>query len=195
VAEAAPSRPSPAAETPSDTPRLYGPGAPLNGARETASVALPVPQALSGSSAPPDRPPASAPATTSDSVSALVSRARRQIDDRHLTTPIGDNALETVRAMESAAAAGIEPTRLRAAIVDSYLRLGALAEQRGQYPLARVYYRRAQQAVPGHQLISARLSAVETRMEKDREEAPPLRSAPSSITIQTPVISDTPRLR
>ena len=186
-----------ATEPPTSTPRIPVNPPPQEVAVGRADLHPAAPVAQSGSSSP--APTAVAPALgeprhTPAAVTALVNQARRQIDDRRLTTPIGDNALETVRAMEAAAAAGVEPARLRAAIVDSYLRLGALAEQRGQFPLARIYYRRAQQAVPDHEKIGARLEAVESRLEEGRGE-PRSDARQGELAAPPAMPSDAPKLR
>jgi hypothetical protein len=124
-------------------------------------------------------------------IASLTARAQRQIDGHRLTTPAGDNALETVAAIEGVAATAPEAEEIRDAIVDSYLKLGRQAELRDQAAIARTYYRRGLQARPGHAALSQRLRALLREEPQASASAP----APEAAPALGPPLDDTPTLR
>jgi len=118
---------------------------------------------------PPPRPaPQAAPQvdTTAQRVRALVEQARRQIAAKRLTTPPGDNALETVRRIRELTPQAPEIAQLVAAMVDTYRRWAALAERDGEWSDARSFYERALLVTPDDADLRARLKDAEERSRR-----------------------------
>jgi type II secretory pathway predicted ATPase ExeA len=133
------------ASLPADA-RADAPPPPAPAAAPTQTAALPPPAA-----APPPPPPAAAPQPDplAQRVEALLTIAERQVRDRRLTTPRGDNAVETLRSVEAIAPGRPEVGAMLERIRATYVRWGRIAESRGDFDAARRFYARGLDAVPG----------------------------------------------
>ena len=151
---------------------LMGEGAPR---REEPAAEASLPEV-------PDRAPlrdepateaAAAPGVESgveERVGALLARADEQLAQMQLTSPAGDNALESYRAVlelrpdDARARSGLGDIRGR------YLEWAGRAEDRADLEVAARYYERALLAVPGDEEIERRRAALSERMARAREE-------------------------
>jgi type II secretory pathway predicted ATPase ExeA len=152
------------------------PAQPWWGTRTTVPIesAPPMPPAAP---APPPPPPAPPPVVTAPQpdpnegrVRALAQRADRQLEQKRLTTPIGDNALDTVREIEGLVPDHEAARRLRGQIAETYVRWARQAEVRRQVDDARRFYTRALQAKPDDAALREMLSALDGRGRTPGEE-------------------------
>ena len=101
---------------------------------------------------PPPPPP--------DPVATLLSKARKQERENKLTTPSGDNALETYQEVlqlapgQAAALAGVRR------IKEHYLQRGKKAEEGKEWKKAQTNYQEALEIDPGDQWVVAALKRV-----------------------------------
>ncbi|HYC04620.1 MAG TPA: AAA family ATPase [Azospirillaceae bacterium] len=147
---------------------------------------------------PPALPPAEAvqPVSPSADLAALLSRGRRQIEARQITTPGPDNALGTLRELEALAPGSREAAILRAEIVGTYRRWASLAVQRGEIANARVYYQRALRVEPQNREITDALDRLDERPPARRRPAPrPAATDPEPERPVDPYAPAPPRLR
>jgi formylglycine-generating enzyme required for sulfatase activity len=105
-----------------------------------------------------------------DPIRALLARADEQLEQRRLTSPAGDNALESYRAVLE-----LSPDDARAQdglikIRGRYLEWAARAEERADLEVAAGYYERALRAVPGDEEVERRRAALSERIARAREE-------------------------
>ncbi len=119
----------------------------------------------------PPIPPLSEP-MAGQRVDGLVELAHRQIRTRRLTTPLGDNAYETVRRIRALAPASPEIPALLTAITDIYRRWATQAEADGDVDEARRYYERALMVNPDDPALRAQIRAIEERGRR-AETSPP----------------------
>jgi type II secretory pathway predicted ATPase ExeA len=115
---------------------------------------------------PPPPPPAATepqPDPREPRIRILVQRADRQIELKRLTTPPGDNALETIREIEQVFPGHDGAAQLRSQIAATYERWGRQAQARRQVEDARRFYTRALQATPDNATIRAMLLALDAR--------------------------------
>jgi hypothetical protein len=105
--------------------------------------------ALPPAAATPPQPPAGTPDPLAQRVEAMLTIAERQVRDRRLTTPRGDNAVETLRGIEAIAPGLPEVDAMLQRIRATYVRWGRVAESRGDFDAARRFYARGLDAVPG----------------------------------------------
>ncbi|HUO82205.1 MAG TPA: ankyrin repeat domain-containing protein [Gammaproteobacteria bacterium] len=109
-----------------------------------------------------------------DEIAGLLESARRQIAERQLTTPAGDNARDTLLAVlehdpdNAGARSGL------AGLKDTYLRWGETAEGREQWADARLYYRRALELEPENEAAAVALERV-----RELQSAGPAAEVPS----------------
>jgi hypothetical protein len=115
--------------------------APAAGATVTPEASSGPEQAAAGSSAPDQA--AEAP-PTADAIADLVARADRQIAQKSLATPPGDNALETYQQIVALDKNDPAGPQLLARIKQTYLLWARAAEKRGQPEDARRLTERAQ---------------------------------------------------
>jgi len=110
---------------------------------------------------PPPAPVVAQPQPPAPEVVELLRGAQRQIDDERLTTPPGDNALESYRAVlrkapgNGEALAGIER------IAAIYVQWAKIAEAKGSAARARRYIEKALLAKPDDPELLAELRRLE----------------------------------
>jgi formylglycine-generating enzyme required for sulfatase activity len=101
---------------------------------------------------------------------AMLRRADQQFVANRLTLPAGDNALQSYREIlaidptHPEARAGIEAIRVRE------VELAESAEARGDLVKALSYYSRALLVVPDHPEVTRRMSALDERITRKREQ-------------------------
>lgn len=139
-------------------PPVRSPTRPLPAIPPPSPDSHPAAAPAEGRSSPPDTAPAAQ--TPGDRIAALADRGRRQVAVRHLTSPPGDNAFETLEAIR-----GLEPdaeviAELRAAIKSAYRRMGERAEDNNNWEEARRYYERALRVDPDDPEFLARWHAA-----------------------------------
>lgn len=148
-------------------PTAFVPVAPLPSAPPPAAAAAPSPP-------PAERGPA--PETLRE-VARLVDLAERQIADKLLTTPAGDNAFETYGRIVALIPDSPEAAAILDEIKDTYLSWAATAEERGGYEDARRFYERALSVDPDDAEVAQRLRALDEaeadEAEVDTAVAPP----------------------
>jgi hypothetical protein len=103
-------------------------------------------------------------------IRALAQRADRQLEQKRLTTPAGDNALDTVREIEGLVPGHEAAARLRSQIAETYVRWARQAEARRQVDDARRFYIRALQAKPDDPALREMLAALDGRGRTPGEE-------------------------
>lgn len=109
-------------------------------------------------------PPAPAPdPVRQQRLQALEEVARQQMAAKRLTTPPGDNALETVQRMQAEIPDTPAARDLLEAMADTYRRWGMLAERTGNWDDARRFYERGLRVLPGEPALVGLLRAVEER--------------------------------
>lgn len=109
-------------------------------------------------------PPAPAPdPVRQQRLQALEEVARQQMAAKRLTTPPGDNALETVQQMQAEIPDTPVARELLEAMADTYRRWGMLAERTGNWDDARRFYERGLRVLPGEPTLVGLLRAVEER--------------------------------
>jgi len=155
-----PPPPAPVAEHVEPAPEYRAP--------EHRAEAVPTPPVEMAMLPPPAPIPQPAPQadTTPQRVRALVEQARRQMASKRLTTPPGDNALETVQRIRDLTPHAPEVAQLMAAMVDTYRRWAALAERDGAWGDARSFYERALLVTPDDADLRARLKDAEERSRR-----------------------------
>lgn len=134
------------------------------------SAALPPPPA------PAERPQEPDPAQeAARQLAALTDRAERQIAEKLLTTPAGDNAYETYRQMAALAPGHPAAADILAQIKDTYLGWAVAAEGRGAFEDARRFYERGLSVDPQDGDFRRRLAALDARQRQETAaaEAPP----------------------
>jgi tetratricopeptide (TPR) repeat protein len=109
---------------------------------------------------PPQPVPPPAELSPRTRLASLAQRGQRQIATRRLTSPAGDNAFETMQAMQAIDAGSAEADALRAAIKNTYRMLGERAEASGAWDEARSLYERALRVDPDDAEFRARLTAA-----------------------------------
>ncbi|WP_247887066.1 ankyrin repeat domain-containing protein [Azospirillum sp. SYSU D00513] len=115
---------------------------------------------------PPAEPQGSGDAgdpAEAERVRALVEEARRQIAAKHLTTPAGDNAYETVRRLRALSPNAPEIQELLASMESTYRRWASFAEQRGDFGNARHFYERALIVAPSKDELRERIETSDKR--------------------------------
>jgi tetratricopeptide (TPR) repeat protein len=134
---------------------------------------------MRGTPLPPSPPP--------DPIATLLSKARIQEQANKLTTPVGDNALETYQEVlqrapgQTTAVAGIRKIKER------YIQWGREAEKRTEWKKAETYYEKAWGIDPGDQLIVAALERVKKKTEKPPNRPPAITQrfpSESAVTIR-----------
>lgn len=129
-------------------------------------VALAIPAPETAPAAAVAEPPAPAPAPDpirQQRLQALEEVARQQMAAKRLTTPPGDNALETVQQMQAEIPDTPVARELLEAMADTYRRWGMLAERTGNWDDARRFYERGLRVLPGEPTLVGLLRAVEER--------------------------------
>ncbi|HEV7371145.1 ankyrin repeat domain-containing protein [Arenibaculum sp.] len=109
---------------------------------------------------PPPAQPGPAPETLRE-VARLVDLAERQIADKLLTTPAGDNAFETYGRIVALVPDSPEAAAILDEIKGTYLSWAATAEERGGYEDARRFYERALSVDPDDAEVTQRLRALD----------------------------------
>jgi hypothetical protein len=114
----------------------------------------------------PPPPPAPAPVVAqpkppSPEVVELLRKAQRQIDEDHLTTPPGDNALESYRAVLRKAPGNGEALAGIDRIAAIYAQWAKIAEGKGSAARARRYIEKALLAKPDDPALRAELRRLE----------------------------------
>lgn len=140
------------------------PIAPIPPPPPAAPVEPPAPPAPPTVAAPPQPDP------REGRIRSLAQRADRQIEQKRLTTPPGDNALDTVREIEGLIPEHESAARLRAQIADTYVRWGRQAEARRQVDDARRFYGRAVQAKPDDPALRELLAGLDGRGRTQSDE-------------------------
>lgn len=121
----------------------------------------------------PSTEPTSATGSGDDrQILGLLAQIESQVARQNLTTPSGDNALETLRTL-----AEIDPDHtavpaLRQRIVETYRLWARQAERRGQWEFARTYYQRALRVEPTNREVTRLLDGLDRR----RAEGPQSRT-------------------
>lgn len=161
----APLPPAPMAAVPMTPAPMTAPPAPVPPPAMAAPV--PLPHVPAEAAAFPETPapitdPAADPARL-QRVQALEEVARQQMAAKRLTTPPGDNALETVQRMQAEIPDAPVAKELLAAMADTYRRWGLLAERTGNREDARRFYERGLRVLPGEPNLTGLLRAMEER--------------------------------
>lgn len=164
---AAPGASIPATNTPTarldpDDPSLTVPSGPPQevteptSGSETGSATLP-PLMESGAT---QAPPTGSDQALSARVEQLVTQARRQLTQRRLTLPAGDNAYETLTRVREIAPATPAVAEMMTAMEQTYRRWAGQAEQEGDWSRARHFYERALIISPDNADLRQRASAA-----------------------------------
>jgi type II secretory pathway predicted ATPase ExeA/tetratricopeptide (TPR) repeat protein len=128
--------------------------------------APPSPQALPVPAPPEPAPVESAPPPdATQEIARLIAVAKRQIAEKLLTTPAGDNAYETYRKIVALTPDSPEAAALLAEIKDTYLSWARTAEERGAGEDARRFYERALSVDPDDADVARRLHALDEPAE------------------------------
>lgn len=155
VALAVPEPPAPPVTPPAP---VVAPAAPaLPPAEPPPAAVLPV------HPAPAPLPVPEADPARTERFQALEDVARQQIAAKRLTTPPGDNALETVQRMQAENPGAPAVAELLEAMADTYRRWGMLAERTGNADDARRFYERGLRVLPGDPTLTGLLRSVEER--------------------------------
>ena len=110
---------------------------------------------------PPPAPVVAEPEPPSPEVVELLRKAQRQIDDDHLTTPPGDNALDSYRAVLTKAPGNGEALAGIDRIAAIYVQWAKIAEGKGSATRARRYIEKALLAKPDDPALLAELRRLE----------------------------------
>jgi hypothetical protein len=110
---------------------------------------------------PPPAPVVAEPEPPPPEVVELLRTAQKQIDDDHLTTPPGDNALESYRAVLSKAPGNGEALAGIERIATIYVQWAKIAEAKGSATRARRYIEKALLAKPDDPALLAELRRLE----------------------------------
>ncbi|ACI98818.1 AAA family ATPase [Rhodospirillum centenum] len=142
----------------------------------------------------PTAPPAPAAETQEEAarsetslVGPLLERAQEQIAARHLTTPRGDNALDTLRAIMEVAPGHPAVAEMRQRIIATYRQWARLSEQRGDWDLARIYYQRALRVDPANRTVTQLLDSLGARRAGGRPVAAAAAGAADAPAASPPV--------
>jgi len=162
---AAPTSTLPAAATPTspEAPSSTQPAGQANSEAAPGTAALPPleePVHVSPLAAPPGF---EGDAGLAQRSRALIEQARRQITGKRLTTPLGDNAYETVQRLRQIAPAAPEAAELTATMADTYRRWAMLAERDADWNEARRFYERALMVSPDSPDLPERIKAAGER--------------------------------
>lgn len=155
VALAVPEPPAPPVTPPAP---MVAPAAPAPPPAEPPPAAV-----LPVHPAPVPMPVPEADPTRIERFQALEDVARQQIAAKRLTTPPGDNALETVQRMQAENPGAPAVAELLEAMADTYRRWGMLAERTGNADDARRFYERGLRVLPGDPTLTGLLRSVEER--------------------------------
>ncbi|MCW2245448.1 hypothetical protein M2352_001039 [Azospirillum fermentarium] len=178
---AAPVHPTvPAGPPPALPPTAAAPPAALPHAVPPAATAAPT--------VLPDPPP---PVPTADParlqrLQALEEVARQQMAAKRLTTPPGDNALETVHQMQAEVPDAPAVRELLEAMADTYRRWGLLAERTGNAEDARRFYERGLRVLPGEPTLTGLLRSVEERGARPAAASADQRSDAAALMTAAP---------
>lgn len=190
-----PEPPTATVRTDPDPEALTSPVGPPPAAESVAprpDEARPLP-AIPAQDRPPDPTPAALPtplvgqaagtdrrvqADLERQILALLSLAEAQIDRRNLTTPNGDNALETLRALAAIAPGNTAIGSLRARILETYRVWARQAERRGEWDFARAYYQRALRVDPADPEMTRLLDGIDQRRRGNRPASAAVQASP-----------------
>lgn len=134
----------------------------------TASPAPASPEPAPAAIAPPPPPP-----ETAREVSQLVAVAERQIAEKLLTTPAGNNAYETYEKIVALAPDSPEAAAILEGIKDTYLSWARTAEERGVHEDAKRFYERALSVDPDDADVARRLRALDEPASNGTVQAVP----------------------
>ncbi len=99
---------------------------------------------------------------------ALLSQAEAQMSQRRLTTPTGDNALETLQELASIDPEHSAIPAMRQRMIETYRVWGRQAEGRGEWDFARTYYQRALRVQPANREMTRLLDGIDQRRRTNR---------------------------
>ncbi len=174
-------------------------------------VATPsAPDSMVSTTASPDQPEAQEPAVPGpraplgDSrrhsgegaalIRDLIQKAEELVDQRQLTTPKGDNALEVVHAIAALEAGHPAIPALKTRMVETYRVWGRNAERRSQWDLARLYYERALAVDGDDPTVRTLLASLDRRRKPSRSPAQPDDSPARTATVTSPEPDQEPPL-
>lgn len=151
-------------EAPADAPREELAALPSPAVPEPPAAAdLPPPEAPEAERAPEAeeaRGTNEADARIQVAVNFLLTQADRQIGDKLLTTPAGNNAFETYQRIVSLDPGNAEAARIKERIKDTYANWAETAQSRGEFDAARRFYERALSVDPDDARFVTRLAAL-----------------------------------
>lgn len=117
---------------------------------------------------------------------SLLAQAEAQMADRKLTTPTGDNALETLQALSEIDPGNSAIADLRRRMMETYRLWARQAERRDQWDFARTYYQRSLRVEPANREMTRLLDTIEQR-RRTGEPAPAPRTA--EVTPPPPAVA------
>lgn len=120
-----------------------------------------------------DAPPAQRTPAEERRILSLLAQVEAQMADRKLTTPTGDNALETLQALSEIDPGNTAIADLRRRIMETYRLWARQAERRDQWDFARTYYQRSLRVEPANREMTRLLDTIEQRRRTGQPASAP----------------------